>query len=74
MHAHELQSDEFYTEHFAVLREMAVSQFGMPPDEAEELVHELLLACMCQVRRISDPAAWLSGALQCAMERRERHV
>jgi len=74
MHTHELQSDEFYRDHFVILFEMATSRFNVPPDDAEELAHELLLACICQVKRIENPLTWLTGALRCAVRGRERHA
>jgi hypothetical protein len=74
MHAHELQSDAFYTEHFTTLVETAVSRFHVPMDDAVELVHQLLLACLCQARRIDDPKVWLAGALQCAVQKRGHHA
>jgi DNA-directed RNA polymerase specialized sigma24 family protein len=74
MHPQELQSGEFYTEHFTILRKMAMSRYGLSAADAEELAHELLVACLCQVKRIDDPLIWLTGALQCAVQRRERHV
>jgi hypothetical protein len=74
MRAHDFLSDAFYDEHFTSLTETAVSRFNMPPDDAAELVHQILLASLCQMERIQDPKVWFAGALECALRRRERHA
>jgi hypothetical protein len=61
--------EDFYSEHATVLTKAAASQFNIPPDVAEQLVHEILVASVIQQPRIMDPAAWFMGALTKAAQR-----
>jgi hypothetical protein len=60
-------AEAFYVRHFVTLKDAAISQFHLPQDDAETLVHEILTASLCQKKRISNMTEWLSGALKAAV-------
>ena len=41
-----------------------VLKFGIPPQDAEDLVQQALLAYLLKADRIRDPDAWLAGAVR----------
>jgi len=57
-----------YRRHFDALREVAVTEFGIPEGAAEELAHDILIAALKHPSRITDLSAWLHGSVACAAE------
>ena len=56
--------DALYTQFGVSLRGMAVHRYGIPPDEAEELVHDAFIAFLERHTSIRDVKGWLSGAVR----------
>jgi hypothetical protein len=54
---------EGYARDFDMLIELAVSKFHLPPDEAEAIAADVLIASLRHSRSVE----WLTGALACAI-------
>ena len=59
---------QLYELHFPRLVAMAVSEFHIPEEEAELLVHDLLVAYLFRPNPPADVESWLNGALKLAAE------
>ena len=57
-----------YKDHFALLTEVAVDDLHIAPLDAEEIVHQILLASLLQKKRITNMTEWLTAALRAAAE------
>ena len=55
--------EQIYTQHFPFLVSIAVRKFGVPPSDAETLVHEVFLSYLKRSREIEDVHAWLLGGI-----------
>jgi hypothetical protein len=70
MLASDLQPETFYAESFDVLTRIARTEFHLSDDEAAAVVHDILIAVLGQLPRITDMHSWLRGALTAAIEKR----
>ncbi|HYQ82610.1 MAG TPA: hypothetical protein VEP28_01070 [Rubrobacter sp.] len=59
----------YYERYFNYLIDIALSQFGLPPDRAADIVDEILLSSLRHLPVLSDPDAWLLGAITTAANR-----
>ncbi|HEX2120358.1 MAG TPA: hypothetical protein VHL59_01830 [Thermoanaerobaculia bacterium] len=59
----------FYERYFDHLFDIATVEFNLPPDCAENLVHNILLSFLRRLDSIDDPDAWLLGAITTAATR-----
>ncbi|HEY6137402.1 MAG TPA: sigma-70 family RNA polymerase sigma factor [Thermoanaerobaculia bacterium] len=55
--------EQIYLKHFPFLVSIAVRKFGVPPSEAETLVHEVFVSYLKRSREIQDVHAWLLGGI-----------
>jgi len=62
--------EALYDEQFGVLAEIAITEFTIPADEAEQLVHDAFLAGLRHFGRVDDPRAWLAAAVTTAARHR----
>lgn len=58
--------EALYEEQFGVLAEMAITEFAIPPDEAEQITHEAFMAGLRYFGRVEDPRVWLIAAVTAA--------
>jgi RNA polymerase sigma factor (sigma-70 family) len=56
--------ETLYVEYGILLRTIAMRGFGIPPDDAEALVHDCFIAYLQRHTSIHDIKAWLSGAMR----------
>lgn len=56
--------ETLYVEYGVMLRTIAMRGFGIPPDDAEALVHDCFIAYLQRHTCIRDVKAWLSGAMR----------
>jgi RNA polymerase sigma factor (sigma-70 family) len=57
-------ADEIYVQHAPLLRRIAVRKFGVPPGDAEALVHDVFVNCLLTARNIrGDLRAYLIAAI-----------
>jgi RNA polymerase sigma factor (sigma-70 family) len=56
--------DALYTQYAVVLRGIAIHRYGIPPDEAEALVHDAFMAFLERHTSIRDARGWLSGTIR----------
>ncbi len=56
--------DALYTQYAVVLRGIAIHRYGIPPDEAESLVHDAFMAFLERHTSIRDVKGWLSGTIR----------
>lgn len=73
MHATDTDLARLYDEHFPLLVDLAVSN-GVPPEEAEDLAHDVLVASIVQLSRINDFSAWVTSALSAGIASRDGGV
>ena len=66
----DLEPESFYAEHFEALTRIARTEFHLSDDEAAAVVHDILIAVLKQLPRITDMNSWLKGALTLAIEKR----
>jgi RNA polymerase sigma factor (sigma-70 family) len=66
--------ETLYTEYAVPLRGIAIHRYHVPPDEAEELVHEAFIAYLERHTAIRDVKGWLMGTVRfkCTHYWRER--
>lgn len=57
------QLEAIYRDYFADLTQVAVTRFDVPEQDAEHLVHDVLLSAVRQLHRREDPHSWLIGAV-----------
>ena len=55
--------EELYTQYGVLLRSIAMRRFGVPPDDAEALVHDTFVAYLERHTIIRDVKRWLMGAV-----------
>lgn len=60
--------EAFFDEHFTALTDMAVGQFELSEEDAEDVANEILLATIFNLPRIDDIKPWLAGALAHALQ------
>lgn len=70
MHPSDLDFERIYNDQFPALMDLALSK-DIPREEAEQLIHEILLVSLLKLRRIDDIESWLTGALNRAITRRK---
>lgn len=63
--------DAFFDEHFAALTDMAVGQFKLSEEDAEDVANEILVATLFNLPRIDDIKPWLAGALAYAVQNKQ---
>jgi len=56
--------DTLFVEYGALLRAIAMRRYGIPPDEAEEIVQELFIAYLQRQTYVRNVRGWLYGALR----------
>jgi hypothetical protein len=61
------QRTAFYARHFSRLAARAMTEFGIPENEAVTLAHDVLLASLYRTTT-TDIDSWLDGALRCAAQ------
>lgn len=66
MRAADLDLEQLYRHHFPLLVDLALSK-NVPPREAHDLAHDILLATLLNVRQIDNLDAWLRGAMISAL-------
>jgi len=59
--------EAFYQRCFGNLTEIALTEFEMPHDVAEEIAHQVLLASIQQTLRAEAVDEWLAGSLRTAV-------
>lgn len=66
--------ETLYVEYGVLLRTIAMRGFGVPPDDAEALVHDCFVAYLERRGTVENPKAWLAGAMRnsCRHYLRER--
>ncbi len=69
MHATDLELEQLYVTHYPSLLESAISK-KVPPAEAIELAHVILVGSLLQIPRISNFDAWIRGSLASAIAKR----
>jgi len=55
--------EQLYTQYGVLLRSIAMRRFGVPPDDAEALVHDTFVAYLERHTVIRDVKRWLMGAV-----------
>jgi len=55
--------ESLYTEYGLLLRSIAMRRYGIPPDDAEALVHDTFVAYLERHTKINDLKPWLMGAV-----------
>jgi len=63
-----------YTAHLPLLLGIAMRRFGVPRDEAEELVHDIFLSLIRRRQSVRDVRRWLVGAISHACRHRSRRL
>jgi len=63
------QQEQFYELHYPRLFAIAVSEFQIPEQEAERLVHDLLTTTLFRAAPPANLEMWLDGALKLAAAR-----
>jgi DNA-directed RNA polymerase specialized sigma24 family protein len=71
MRATDFDPETLYNKHYQPLVQLALAR-QVPPDEAAQLAHDVLLASLLNLHRIADLKAWLTGALSTALNRKAR--
>ena len=61
--------EALYAEHFDALAEIAVSEFGIAPDAAEQLANDVFIAGLRNLGKVPDPHKWLLAAIRDAARR-----
>jgi hypothetical protein len=56
--------EEFYAQQFDRLTEMAVREYALDRDAAEELAGEVLIAFIPRAGRIANPTQWLDATMR----------
>ena len=56
--------EEFYAQQFDRLTEVAVREYALDRDAAEELAHEVLIAFIPRAHRIQNPTQWLDATMR----------
>jgi DNA-directed RNA polymerase specialized sigma24 family protein len=72
--ADERQIEDLYNSQVTRLTEIAVTQFKIPPAEAAQLAHDVMLSTLHHSSRIQDLTAWLTGAIHYASRHYLRSV
>ena len=70
MHALDELLEHYYTEQFTLLAAAGESLYNLPPEEAEDIAHDILLASLNRNTRPDNSAVFFAAALKHAMERR----
>ena len=58
------QLEALYAEHFSALAEIATSEFGIPPAEAEQIADDVFVAGLRHLGKVPDPHQWLLAAIR----------
>ncbi len=60
--------ESFYVQHLNALMDIAVAQFRVSDDVAEETAHEILISSLRNMVKATDLEAWLAGAMRQALD------
>ena len=56
--------EALYVEHFDALAEIAASEYGIAPAEAEQLADDVFIAGLRHLEKAPDPHQWLLAAIR----------
>ena len=56
--------EALYAKHFDALAEIATSEFGIPPAEANRSTHDVFVAGLRHLGKAPDPFKWLLAAIR----------